>query len=149
MYVNSSDMEGTLDQVLEKVELCIKKLSGNESLEDKIEINIKDNYIHRLERDWDSAEFGTLKEFKDKCIEKLSEYSDLHSKLPVYNDVQYHSREAAVKLGVFKFKESLQHLIELDKIIKSEQYVKVASSYNPDYETVAPKIKKNKRLKIN
>jgi len=71
--------------------------------------------------------------FNDLVEKKLKSYADSHSEIPVYNIFQLYAREAAVNLGLGKYDLTLVNLMEMDKIIKDGDFVKIASSYDPDF----------------
>ena len=60
-------------------------------------------------------------------------YAQAHSQLPVYNDAQYHARQAAVALGKGDLSQSAQHLFKLKDLIDSGTFADVAGRYNPNY----------------
>jgi hypothetical protein len=132
-YINSEKIEHSLGDIKSKIENGIDKLSTNDVSLERFENRLESNFNHLLKHDL-LENITSFKDFKDKSIAMLTEYSKLHSELPVYNIVQLNARDAAVNLGLFKFDAALSNLLKLDKIIKNEEFVKLASTYDPNYE---------------
>lgn len=70
----------------------------------------------------------------EEAIEKIKEhgqkYSEAHSKIPIYNELQYHARQAAIELGLWHFSEVRKHLQWLKDVIDSGNFVEKAGEFN-------------------
>ena len=140
-YIEGLGIECTLGDIRDKINNGIRTLSRKDNgFVRELQSNLEENYKSKEE---------SLDVFKNKCFEMLKTYSDYHSKLDVYNVFQYNSREAAVKLGKLDVEGCLSHLITLNKIIENEDFVKFASTYDPDYEKNNVKNTNKKRIKPN
>lgn len=64
---------------------------------------------------------------------ELTQYAEAHSKLPVYNQAQYHAREAAVALGKRDLFNAEKHLEAIQEMLKNGTYEKVAGNYEPNF----------------
>lgn len=126
IYIKYGNIESAVNDIEEKIELGKKKISVKSFLKEH-EKNLKSNYKK-------SEEYPDFDSFKKKTEEMLKEYSFFHSQLKVYNIVQYHAREAAVNIGIFKIKEAVEHLTELETIIKSGNFVKQASQFDENFD---------------
>lgn len=81
---------------------------------------------------------------KKDSFESLQKYADEHKKIPVYNKLQYHAREAAVSLGERRFDDTREHLEYLHKFVADdeatseektnlkEKYQKASTEYKMD-----------------
>lgn len=79
----------------------------------------------------------TNKDFDNWFVDikkELKKYSEAHSELTVYNEPQFHAREAAVSLGELRFDDCLEHLKYLKELIQNQEYVLKASQYDPNFK---------------
>lgn len=65
-------------------------------------------------------------------LPELAKYADAHAKLPVYNEAQYHAREAAVNLGRKNFGAVEKHLMKLKAMLDDGSYETIAAEYRPN-----------------
>jgi hypothetical protein len=113
------------NEVLSKTEKSLNRLRHEYGFEREHGENLKNNARMR-EKDYEK--------FKKKYNEKLKKYSEEHSKLPVYNRVQWLGRESAVAVGDSKFEKAIEYLDELNTLAKDEQgWEKMAREYDPKY----------------
>jgi|WetSurSiteA1Bulk_404760.scaffolds.fasta_scaffold20084_6 hypothetical protein len=77
-------------------------------------------YVENLE---DNADFAKVPrgEYMGKAIAALDVYAREHSKLRVYNEAQWHAREAAIALGGRDFSKATMHLSALEKKLKTKE----------------------------
>ena len=64
----------------------------------------------------------------------LKKYADAHAKLKVYNEAQRAARDAAVALGRKDLRNAERNLLILQGMIDNGTYVKVAGSYDPQFD---------------
>ena len=136
-------MLGLYGNVREKVTLGIRRIEEND-----IPRQVKANYEFNIdpERDEDALKYksksvkyhGTYDEWLKWWKDAGKLYGDAHAKLVVWNEAQWHAREAAVAIGYMKFGLALAHLKELKKYLNSKeewtQYagqVTIGSDNNP------------------
>lgn len=75
------------------------------------------------------------REAQHAAFAALKKYADEHRKLPVYNELQYRAREAAVALGEQRFDDAERHIDRLSEMAKSyETYKTAATDYELDME---------------
>lgn len=67
-------------------------------------------------------------------VPAMKEYADEHSKIPVYNDAQYHAREAAVNLGRGLYHKAEHHLSRLKDMLDNGTYEQRAAEFNQPYQ---------------
>ena len=63
----------------------------------------------------------TFDEWWDKLKEAGKEYADAHSQLTVYNEAQWHAREAAVAFGRMKYSDAWKHLEALEEKLEDPE----------------------------
>lgn len=140
VFSYDGNIEGTINQVLPKVNKGISYLTSGYGFEREHNENMESNYKFKKERGKINVSFAEWKEGVEKLIE---EYAKEHEKLPVYNDAQYAAREAAIGLGKMDFDYSLKQLQYLKDIIDNNQYIEIASQFDENYE----KPKKQNKIK--
>jgi len=132
IYVNYDSIEAALDDIVGKINNGIGCLSNLNDFTRRHKLELES--IFEYKKDRNELEGVQDKEgFNDLVEKKLKSYADSHSEIPVYNIFQLYAREAAVNLGLGKYDLTLVNLMEMDKIIKDGDFVKIASSYDPDF----------------
>lgn len=107
------------DMFADKVAKTLRWLTNSYGFEKEFAENIKNNAAHR------NMDPNELKEMLDKALEA---YSNAHSKLPVYNKLQWVARQAAIDLGHQNFSGAVSNLEYLQYVIKDvDRYNKMAS----------------------
>lgn len=97
-----------------KIERCLGDMRRH--IEDGIARQIRNNYdYHNMESKM------SFNDFMDLIKDAVRRYSEAHAKLPVWNEAQYHARQAAVCLGLFDFKGCEKHLAALASHINSPE----------------------------
>jgi len=78
---------------------------------------------------------ATFEEFRAKKAIAGQEYADAHRELPVYNEAQFHGREAAIAVGEQRLDDAVKHLEVLERQLKTpEKWDAFASKFDPDFE---------------
>jgi len=118
--------KGGYENVMPKVKNHLRGL--------KQEYGFKKESIEQIESasKWDERYIGRHpKDLEDRLKDLSKKYSDEHRKLPVYNEMQYHAREAAVKYGEWDFDGAIKHLEVLKKELDKgpEHWEKVALKF--------------------
>jgi hypothetical protein len=108
----------------EKVDLGISRIEDND-----MERQVRANFEYRSdpERDEDAKKWkiepsrftGSLEDFQNFWRSAGKLYGDAHAKLPVWNEAQWHAREAAVACGYMQFYAALKHLKALKSHMKN------------------------------
>lgn len=98
--------------VSEKVARGLRYLRDWEVIERQVETNLGNNHHYRLE---DARTTLSLAEFREEFVHAAGRYADAHAELPVWNEAQWHAREAAVALGRLRFDDMEVHLIRIDE----------------------------------
>jgi hypothetical protein len=103
-----------VNMVAPKIRRCLDDMTPR--LADTIDQQCRNNY------DYNNMESVMSYEDYMALIKKAGErYSDAHAKLPVWNEAQYHARQAAVCLGRFDFSGCKRHLSSLNAHIGSPE----------------------------
>lgn len=72
-------------------------------------------------------------EYKNNVLTACKKYSEEHSKLPVYNFLQWQAREAAIKLGNLEIEDTISILKDLKELsADKDKYSRLASQVNRD-----------------
>lgn len=136
------DYENSLENIVSKVKRGLKSLKSGYGFEKELNENIISNYDFNTNSQFKDdihiknfkIRYPDLKDFQKAIDDSLIDYAIEHSKLDVYNDFQYASRNAAIALGLKKFDIAINYLEYLNNIIEDQSlYLKVASAYNKDY----------------
>lgn len=69
----------------------------------------------------------------DHAKAALTAYAQEHMKLPVYNRMQEHARNAAIHLGLGNYDRAEHHLSALETALKQKKFNKAALEYDPNY----------------
>jgi len=95
-----------------KVQRALETLTYEYGFEKEMEENIASNarYLKVDEQ-----------QLRHEIYDLLLKYAKAHSKLPVYNEAQRHARDAAISVGERRFKDTINHLRELEKHLGSQQ----------------------------
>ena len=124
-----------IDESLNKIDRCLSYLTNRYGFERELEGNIRANCEYRKQ---------TPEEFKAKLDRELTKYAEEHSKLPVYNEVQWHARQAAVEVGRQYWWRAIDHLRKLKDILenhpeRTKEHNKDLSQYEPPDNKPKPK----------
>lgn len=119
------------ETVLKKVNAMINSLDRGDDMipfEEEVQRNIVVNSKYRN---------LSPNEFKVQIDMLLKDYVSEHEKIPTFNDLQEHSKQAAIAIGNQDYEKTLQHLYaikaELDK--GQESFVKKTLEHNVDITT--------------
>lgn len=113
------------EYVQDKTAKAIRWLSTGYGFARELEENIKSNARYRgVDAD----------DLREKVRTELTKYAQEHSKLTVYNNVQWLAREAAVAVGRQEWDLALQYLETLNELAGSKQYAKAALECKVDKE---------------
>jgi hypothetical protein len=102
---------------------CEQMSYGREMVRSKVNVGLR-----VLENRVDRERIGEIPR-----ILQLDKYAEEHAKLPVFNDAQFHAREAAVHLGRGNYDQSIHHLKNLEGMLDNGTFEHHAAQYNPDY----------------
>lgn len=125
-------LEGGMDNVEKKVRRLISSLHRDsewmpwlEEVKQQVESNRKFREKQGINDE--------LYYYKD-LIQYGKEWANEMAQLPVYNELQYHAREAAINLGNLRVDESLKHLYKINDALEEgpEKYTKRVIEYNLD-----------------
>lgn len=94
------------------------------------------------------TKYSSFEKYNKDLNFELNEYSRLHSELPVYNEIQYHCREAAITLGLKNFNKTIEHLNFIKDAINNETFIEMASMYDLNFDENKIKINKSSKMKI-
>lgn len=114
-----------LEFVEPKVRRGLRYLSNPYGFEREMNENIRNN-AKRLGQ--------TEKEFRDRLTKALDRYAAEHRKVPVWNDLQFAAREAAVAIGEQRWRDAIAELGVLQRAISDGSYAERANSFFPNYE---------------
>lgn len=110
--------------VKEKTERILKHLERDYGFEREFKENIQNNAKY-----WEMEP----EDLKKKIDEILNVYAREHSKLPVYNKLQWLAREAAVAVGEQNFSRAANYVRTIDNIANNkEKYREAAMEFNKD-----------------
>lgn len=88
---------------------------------------------------------GSLEDWKKAHAAVGERYAQAHSKLPVYNDAQFHAREAAMAYGRQDYNRCRFHIGKLnDHLHDPEHWAEYASQYDPDYEATSSTLQRRR-----
>lgn len=113
------------DIIVDKTKKAIRWLSSGYGFARELEENIKSNAKYR------GVDPASLRE---KINVELTKYAQLHSKLTVYNRVQWLARESAVAVGNQQWDLALEYLKDLNEIAESKEFAKAVIEYKTDKE---------------
>ena len=122
--------KGGMQYVEKKVRMLIRSLNRDSQWMpwlDDVKQQVESNKKYHEERG-DSTDMNNYEEL----IRYGKEWAEEQAKLPVYNKLQWHAREAAVNLGHLKVWEALDHLYKLDEALNqgSKEYTRQATEYS-------------------
>ena len=122
--------KGGMEYVDKKVRYLIRSLNRDSQWMPWLD-DVKQQ-IERNKKYWTEKQKDTGMYSYEGLIQYGKEWADEMAKLPVYNELQYHAREAAVKLGNLKVWDALDHLYKLEKALDKgfEEYSRRATEYN-------------------
>lgn len=116
--------------VNDKVSKCLNALTRKYGFAREVEENLQSNYRFRKRTQKLTIPF---KQFREEWVEAAKRYADAHSRLTVYNEAQWHAREAAVALGRLDFDKSASHLTALKAHLSSpKKWIEYASRVTVD-----------------
>ena len=79
-------------------------------------------------------------ELRSKLYELLKKYAEEHSKLPVYNKIQYIAREVAISIGERNWEKAISMAEETIRLAEdSKEWYKIAGSIDPKYSKTSIK----------
>jgi hypothetical protein len=120
--------KGSPGNVKEKVDLGLRRCR------DDIQGQVKRNFEFSSHPERDSEEEQAMykdkhsRQFKGSYADWLTwwkdagkRYGDAHNKLPVWNEAQWHAREAAVAIGYMKFGLAESHLKTLNMHLQAKE----------------------------
>lgn len=126
MTEDFSRLHGLYGNCRDKVVMGIDRILGGD-----IERQVERNYEYRVdpERDKEAAKYstqssrfhGSMDQWKQFWRKSGKKYAEAHSKLPVWNEAQWHAREAAVNIGLMRFYVALKHLEALKARMKTQK----------------------------
>lgn len=105
------------EMVREKVRRALGYLRNGYGFAHEVEDNLRNNHAYRVEN---GAFAGDLAAFKAAFAEGAKRYADAHAAIPVWNEAQWHAREAAVALGQQRHAAVLHHLEALERHLGDE-----------------------------
>jgi hypothetical protein len=123
MAKNFDYYKGSYDNVRDKVAMGLRRVQGGD-----IRAQVIRNYDYRThpDRDVEHQKHGSPKRFTGTLDDWLaywknagSLYAAAHAKLPVWNEAQWHAREAAVASGRLLFTAVQRHLTALERHLGS------------------------------
>jgi len=134
-HINS--FNGQQGTVLKKIRIVRKDLIRPDYYSLDINSEIVENYKYQKEKHPDTYRFKdlTINQVERILKDASKEYSIEHSKLKVYNHIQWLARESAMALGVFDFKYAKECLDELyDMVEDHDKYLKYIAEFEEDYD---------------
>lgn len=153
VYIESDSIESALNDIGPKINRGIASLTHPYGFEKEHKENMLNNYDYFSQKD----EYLTFESYKLKVKERLDEYVQKHKELPVYNEFQYFSREAAIQLGSLNFENATRCLKHLNEIVEAGKFIEKASGYKEKYspskklldKIVFNDCKNNHKIKMN
>lgn len=133
-HINS--FNGQQNIVLKKLRMIKRDLDRPDYFFGEIHVETVDNYNYFKNKYPDTYEFRnlTVDQVYDVLKKASKEYSIEHSKLKVYNYIQWLARESAMALGIFDFKYAKQCIDELyDMVDDGRIYIKAIAEFEEDY----------------
>lgn len=110
------------NEVKEKIDNIKRKIDNIEQLTNEVKQNTITNAKYK-EVD--------LERFKNAIDTNMNKYAQLHDNITVYNELQNHSKQAAVSLGYMHFHSLKKHIDAIDQfLINEETFNKKASEYD-------------------
>lgn len=135
IYIDFNNMNLAINDILPKIDRSLNILDGDFTPEREFNESLISTYnYHSKNNEIFNSKYPTIDDFKSDILENMKKYSELHNELPVYNKVQYHSKQASVSLGLLDFKTTSHHLNELMKMINDESYGYYCATFDKDYE---------------
>jgi len=124
--------KGGMEYVDKKVRMLIHSLERDAQWMpwlDDVKQQIENNKKYWTEKKKDTGMYNY-----EGLIQYGKEWANEMAKLPVYNKLQYHAREAAIKLGNLKVWDALEHLHVLEEALDAgfDEYSRRATEYNLD-----------------
>lgn len=129
VFIATGNIEDAVNHIKPKIEKGLRSLKSGYGFEREMHENFKSNWEYSIYKE---GKYNSFEEYltaiKDACIA----YSNEHSKLPVYNIVHLHCRNAAITLGRWEFAKTIRHLEILDRMISQGTIYRLASMYDPE-----------------
>jgi hypothetical protein len=109
-----------------------EKIIGQTQLIDQTDMFEKEMYSN-FENNFKQKEID-YSEFLEEIRSISQQYADAHEQLPVFNELQYHAKHAAVSLGEFRLYDSAKHLEILRDVLMrgSDVWYYYATEYELD-----------------
>jgi len=122
--------KGGMQYVEKKVKMLIRSLNRDSQWMpwlDDVKQQIENNRKYHEKRE-EPTDMNTYEEL----IKYGREWAEEMAQLPVYNKLQWHAREAAIKLGNLRVWDALDHLYKLDEALNAgfEEYSRQATEYS-------------------
>lgn len=126
VFVRTGSIESAVEHLSPKVERGLKSLKSGYGFEREMHENFNSNWKHSVMK---RGEYNSYDEFVAAIKEACLHYANEHAKLPVYNIVHQHCRDAAIALGHWDFKKTIYHLEQLKRMIDGGTIYRQASMY--------------------
>lgn len=118
--------ESALDTVTDKVDKMLRLLTSG--------YGFKREFFENLNTNYKGSDFDS---FKNEVIDDLKKYANLHREVPVYNDMQFAAREAAVALGELRVKDAVNFLEIIKEAAEDGTLLERMREFRPD-KFIAP-----------
>lgn len=142
-YISRGDIHLGINDMYSKLEKGISALKQGNSFENEVQRNRKSNYNYSKEKE-SNFNYSTYEKYNEKCNTHLDRYAKEHSKLTIYNEMQYSAKYAAVYIGNGEFEKAYNEIKLLKDSIDDGTYSKKASTYTKYYEYQSLSLIKNK-----
>ena len=133
IYISHGEVSQSINDIESKLSNGLNVLKNEDEMKKEVFRNRKSNFDFNLEHEQNFT-FENYNEFDNACNKALERYKKEHSKLTVYNDIQYAAKYAAVHLGNGDYKKSREQLLIIQNSIDDGSYAKRASMFKSDYE---------------
>lgn len=130
-FILYGHIEDAVAHIEPKVERGLRSLKSGYGFAKEMHENFKSNWDYNIGK---SGKFNDFEDYVSSIKKACLDYSNEHSKLPVYNIAQRHCRDAAISLGQWNFDNTIKHLEILDRMIKQGTIYRYASMYNKDLQ---------------
>lgn len=127
VFIANGLIEDAVAHIEPKVEKGLRSLKSGYGFEKEMHENFKSNWEYSIEKE---GVYATFEDYISAIKEACNNYSNEHSKLPVYNVVHQHCRDAAISLGHWQFDKTIRHLEILNRMITQGTIYRLASMYN-------------------
>lgn len=126
-------LKGQRGIVNNKVEKTLRVLTQGYGFGKEFDENLVSNFRYRKEHG--DMDVENLQQFTNKVKNLAQDYADAHKRVPVWNDAQWHARQAAIDLGEYHFGLAIKHLRWLLELTENkDRYYEEVSKVDPRYE---------------